>query len=474
MGQSKSTGPSSATSVSASASASESASALPDEMNNLTLDPSIAKATASLASRDSKILIVGGGGTMGSSTALHLARRGFKDIRILDVYQIPSDHSAGNDIAGSDSLGLFGGVSDTAWDAWTSDPVFIPYAHTVGKLDLTPGDTPRSRRLREKYEKFRAMGRTDIEWLANAEDIKRKAPHLKDADIEGWRGLWCANGGWVAARDAIDSVGRELVNLGVKSSFGSSGTFASLLLSEDGKTCRGVKTVDGTEWEADLVVLAAGAWSPVLVDLEGQCTSKCWVYCHVQLTDEEAEAMRGVPTMYNDVYGFFFEPRPDSHLLKLCNEFPGYTNIVEHQPFGAPNPIKMSVPRSHAAHPTDTMPTESLDEIKRLIEICLPHLKGRPLINQAMCWCTDTDDANWLLCEHPRWNGLVLATGDSGHTFKMLPVVGAQVADLIEGKLSDEKKHLWRWRPGAGDPHGTGRGGPAPKDLSEVDGWKHD
>jgi sarcosine oxidase/sarcosine oxidase/L-pipecolate oxidase len=156
----------------------------------------------------------------------------------------------------------------------------------------------------------------------------------------------------------------------------------------------------------------------------------------------------------------------------------------------------MSVPRSHASHPTDTIPTEGLEDIKRLIKKCIPQFEGRELIRQGMCWCTDTQDANWLLCEHPAWKGLVLATGDSGHTFKMLPIVGNYVSDLIEGKvstpspltpsprsvaeavttsqLSHDLKHLWRWRPGAGDPNGTGRGGLRPKDLSEVTGWRHD
>lgn len=91
---------------------------------------------------------------------------------------------------------------------------------------------------------------------------------------QSWRGLWVKQGGWVAARNALNSVGIELRRLGVKTSFGSSGTFASLLLSADGKTCVGVKAADGTEWPADLVVFAAGAWSPTLLDLEGQCVSK--------------------------------------------------------------------------------------------------------------------------------------------------------------------------------------------------------
>jgi hypothetical protein len=47
-------------------------------------------------------------------------------------------------------------------------------------------------------------------------------------------------------------------------------------------------------------VFATGAWSPGLIDLEGQCESKCWVYAHVQLSPGEAERMRGAATIYND------------------------------------------------------------------------------------------------------------------------------------------------------------------------------
>ena len=130
------------------------------------------------------------------------------------------------------------------------------------------------------------------------------------------------------------------------------------------------------------------------------------------------------------------EPRPDTYRLKLCNEFPGFTHLTKARPFPLTEDITMSVPRSHLSHPTDTIPSESIADLERLIDKCLPKFRGRELINQGMCWCTDTVDADWLLCEDPRWKGLVLATGDSGHTFKMLPVVGAQVADLIEGKVS--------------------------------------
>ena len=46
------------------------------------------------------------------------------------------------------------------------------------------------------------------------------------------------------------------------------------MFNVDGTTCKGIETVDGTQYFADKVVLAAGAWSPTLVDLEDQCVSK--------------------------------------------------------------------------------------------------------------------------------------------------------------------------------------------------------
>jgi sarcosine oxidase/L-pipecolate oxidase len=120
------------------------------------------------------------------------------------------------------------------------------------------------------------------------EAMVEKLPHLAAADIEvriddlvliradvqDWRGLWVKQGGWVAARNALDSVGHELRRLGVKTAFGTAGTFKAPLLSSDANRCVGVLAEDGTEWAADVVVMATGAWSPTLVDLEGQCISK--------------------------------------------------------------------------------------------------------------------------------------------------------------------------------------------------------
>jgi sarcosine oxidase/L-pipecolate oxidase len=92
---------------------------------------------------------------------------------------------------------------------------------------------------------------------------------------------------------------------------------------------------------------------------------------------------------------------------------------------------------------------------------------GRMLIRSL----TDTADAEWLFCQHPLHPGLFLATGDSGHSFVTLPSVGHQVCDLLEGVASADRMRKWAWRPGQGDPQHTGRGGPDPLDLGDLEGW---
>jgi hypothetical protein len=122
-------------------------------------------------------------------------------------------------------------------------------------------------------------------------------------------------------------------------------------------------------------------------------------------------------------------------VIKVCNEFAGYTRYMRTTPFGASSPQHVSVPRSHAVHPSDTTPAEGAASVRRVVTTLLPRFAEKDLAAQKMCWCTDTADAQLLLCEDPRWKGLLLATGDSGHTFHALPFVGHEVADALEGKV---------------------------------------
>lgn len=67
---------------------------------------------------------------------------------------------------------------------------------------------------------------------------------------------------------------RRLHGYGFANGLRRAGSFKQPLFKEGGTTCVGLETVDGTKYYADKVVLATGAWSPALVDLEDQCCSK--------------------------------------------------------------------------------------------------------------------------------------------------------------------------------------------------------
>ncbi|WVR04150.1 hypothetical protein IAU60_001149 [Kwoniella sp. DSM 27419] len=427
-----------------------------------------------------KVIVVGGAGTLGSSTALHLLRNGYtpSNITVLDTYAIPSAQSAGNDLNKIMGVRIRNPVdkqlSLESVDMWNNDELFKPFFHKTGRLDCA--HTPEAiKALREAYEAVTTAGAgldETLEWLDSADQLLSKAPLLERGQIEGWKAIWNSDGGWLAAAKAINAIGEVLKEKGVKFGFGAAGSFKKPLFDEDGTTCVGIETVDGTQYHADKVVLAAGAWSPTLVDLEGQCCSKAWVYAHMQLSKEEAAEWKDAPVVYNSDLGFFFEPN-EHGVIKVCDEFPGFTRFKQHRPFGASAPKKVSVPRSHAKHPTDTIPDASVASITKARDTFLPRFKGRKMFNHALCWCTDTSDANLLICEHPKWKNFILATGDSGHSFKLLPNIGKHVVELIEDRLPEDLAHSWRWRPGCGDPLKSRREAPA-KDLSDMPGWRHD
>ncbi|KAL4787001.1 FAD dependent oxidoreductase [Aspergillus varians] len=426
-----------------------------------------------------KIIVVGGGGTMGSSTALHLLRAGYtpSNITVLDTYAIPSAQSAGHDLNKIMSIRIRNKpdlqLSLEALDMWKNDPLFSPFFHNVGMIDCSSSEEGIAS-VRRSYQALvdADIGLEKTNFLLESEDeILAKAPHFTREQIKGWKGLFCGDGGWLAAAKAINAVGQFLKSQGVNFGFGRSGTFKQPLFIDGTTTCNGVETVDGTKYYADKVVLAAGAWSSTLVDLEDQCVSKAWVFAHIQLTPSEAAEYKNSPVVYDGDYGFFFEPN-EHGVIKVCDEFPGFSHFKTHQPYGAAAPKPISVPRSHAQHPTDTYPLASEITIKKAISRFLPRLKNKTLFNRAMCWCTDTADANLLICEHPRWRNFILATGDSGHSFKVLPNIGKHVVELIEGSLAPELADAWRWRPG-GDALRSIRAAPA-KDLADMPGWKHD
>jgi sarcosine oxidase / L-pipecolate oxidase len=79
------------------------------------------------------------------------------------------------------------------------------------------------------------------------------------------------DGGWADARKGIERALLKVQELGGKVYAGK--TMSKLLKTSDGLQTRGVECLDGSSYEADLVIVAAGAWTvssvPELATLAG-------------------------------------------------------------------------------------------------------------------------------------------------------------------------------------------------------------
>lgn len=58
---------------------------------------------------------------------------------------------------------------------------------------------------------------------------------------------------------------------------------------------------------------------------------------------------------------------------------------------------------------------------------------------------SDSADSSFLVTPHPRYQDLVIASGDSGHGMKFLPIIGFKICQVIEGQESDYTL-AWQWR----------------------------
>jgi sarcosine oxidase/L-pipecolate oxidase len=138
------------------------------------------------------VIIVGGGGTMGSSTALHLLRNGYipSNITVLDTYPIPSSQSAGNDLNKIMGVRVRNKVdldlSLEARDMWRNDELFKPWFHHTGRLDCA-GQPESLESLREGFKTL-VESDTDLKdttvWLDNEDEILAKAPLLDREQIK--------------------------------------------------------------------------------------------------------------------------------------------------------------------------------------------------------------------------------------------------------------------------------------------------
>ncbi|KAK5265337.1 hypothetical protein LTR96_009239 [Exophiala xenobiotica] len=425
-----------------------------------------------MADFQQSVLVIGAG-TWGCSTALYLARRGYKNVTVLDLFEPPSPLSAGNDVnkivqsrplenTSSKAEAVRLKLQALAAPRWRNDPVFGPYFHESGYVICAQSAAGKKRLPQASDLQF--------EPLNTPEDFRRTMPAgVLTGSFKGWQGGWKKTGaGWVFARGALVSAYREAQRLGVKFVFGDDGNVTRLELGA--QQVEAVVTASGKRHFADTVVLANGARAPELLDLEGQLRPTAWTVSHIKLTQEELRLYKNLPVFFNIESGFFIEPDEEKGELKICDEHPGYCNFVRQDERERLKSVAYTRAR-------EEIPGEAEQRTRMFLRDTMPHLATRPLSFAKICWCADTPDRQFLIDRHPRLKNLVVATGGSGHGFHHIVTVGDWIADILEGKMDPDLAEMFRWRPETAvgrdllDTQGRIGGSNRIMDLQEVKEW---
>ena len=81
-----------------------------------------------------------------------------------------------------------------------------------------------------------------------------------------------------------------------------------------------------------------------------------------------------------------------------------------------------------------------------------------------------TPSQDWIISPHSACQNLYIATAGSFHGWKFLPVIGAYVSRMLQGKLTEEQARRWSWdrKQRDGGAHET----LMPKrDLKDIEGF---
>jgi glycine/D-amino acid oxidase-like deaminating enzyme len=252
-------------------------------------------------------------------------------------------------------------------------------------------------------------------------EVERVGPAALRQRFPAWvdqvDGYFNPRAGWVESTAVV----KRLVTLGEEA--GVVVRFASVAaLLDSGSRVRGVRTSAGDDLAADRVVVCAGAWTPTLLPwLADRLRATAQPVLYFQAEDPGAFSGPTFPTWTADItstgwYGF--PALPDGR-VKIGHHGPG--TVV-------PPDGRGKVADAHVA------------AARAFLRDALPALADARLAGRRVCLYCDTSDGDFLIDAEPGRDGLIVASGGSGHGFKFAPVLGGIVADVVEGRAN-------AWRP---------------------------
>ncbi|KAJ7176133.1 FAD dependent oxidoreductase [Mycena crocata] len=381
-----------------------------------------------------KTLIIGSG-CFGLATAWELLHRGWTDVTVIDkATTLPAPDGASNDInrivRSSYTDGFYTKLAQEAIHLWRVKSEWNDVYHESGVLTL--GSRHSVDYAHESYFNDRDMG-VRVVPLDNDRALQEVFPQeVHFGSIPHLVGFLNHDGGWVNAGQGISVLMSKILQLGGNIICGKT----AVKQIKIGKKTTGVLCSDGTVFEADLVVLAAGPWTEgVFPNLPLWNTFKATGQCvaMIQLTPEQGEIYRKCPVVIDFTTGFYIFPPNEENIMKMAIHGAGYTHSIASD--------GVSTPRTITTDPETGLliPRSDVKELRKGLCMMYPQLGDEQFIATRLCWYTDSIDDDWVIGYYPgSEKSLLIATGGSGHGYKFLPVIGKLVVDSIEDKLSEE------------------------------------
>ncbi|CDK27132.1 unnamed protein product [Kuraishia capsulata CBS 1993] len=394
-------------------------------------------------------VLVVGCGVFGLATSRSLAEKGYS-VTAIDAYEPPSPWSAANDynkiIRGEYTDMIYSKMSVEAIDLWRNDPVFKGLYNECGRLMITPAHhVGRKEFERKGIENLNKLGEGfRMEYFQGGNEVSERFDFFKyNLMANEEESKFNPDSGLAHAGNSLRAVYRKCKQLGVKFLFGKKGEFVSV---EKKKGIAYIKTADGSLHTSEQIVVCCGAATGKMLDLQEQQGATGLFVTHIKLTPSEYETYKNMPVLFDAEMGYFFPPDPETRILKIAQPGAGASHFVKN-PHNSGK--KISLPRYHNLHPTDTMPKHCIKQTKQILAKYIPELAYHELFDSKVCWVADTADSHFIVDGVPGYSNLYVATGDSGHGFKFLPNIGKYIVGMLEGNLDEEYGSQWKWKTSA-------------------------
>jgi glycine/D-amino acid oxidase-like deaminating enzyme len=370
-------------------------------------------------------VVIVGSGIFGATAALELHNRGW-EVTLVDQGAIPHPKATSNDSNrvvrpdyGADDFYVDLGLEAIAgWHEWNRTWDEPPY-HEDGFLLLSREPLSPGTFEGDSYERLAARGIPVARLDAGA--IRARFPAWRTDDYpEAYHN---PRAGWTEADRVLETLLRDAERAGVRIRPGA--PMSGLIESARGVT--GITLADDERLEADVVLVAAGPWTPKLVP---GLADVMWPSGQpiLYFQPENADAFR------SPVFSPWAADISNSGWYGIAALADGRVKVASHG-----EGVRVD-PGADLVVPASTEPI-----FRAFLARALPDLADAPAAGSRLCVYCDTWDGDFWIDHDPVRPGLVVATGGSGHGFKFAPVLGSIIADVVE-RRPNAWAHRFRWR----------------------------